>query len=66
MTRKEANKIKDMIDSLKSYPYATQYDKGDYILDRKDIEFLEIFISAVSSLQGTASSTPRVPVYFSG
>ena len=47
MTRKEANKIKDMIDSLKSYPYATQYDKGDYILDRKDIEFLEIFISGL-------------------
>ena len=43
----ESKQLKKYIDSLKQYPYATQYDKGDCILDRKDIELLEIFISGL-------------------
>ena len=47
MTQTEANQIQQMIQQCKTYPHATQYDKGDAVLTEQGLKIVEIFIKGL-------------------
>jgi uncharacterized radical SAM superfamily Fe-S cluster-containing enzyme len=49
MTKKEQEMLNNFIDSCKSYPKATQYDKGEPVLTKDKIEMIKIFIKGLNS-----------------
>ena len=49
MTKKEQEMLNSLIDSCKSYPNATQYDRGDPVLNKDKIEMIKIFIKGLNN-----------------
>ena len=48
MTKKEQEMLNNFIDSCKSYPHASQYDKGEPIWTKDKIEMIKIFIKGLN------------------
>ena len=48
MTKKEQEMLNSFIDSCKSYPHATQYDKGEPVWTKDKIEMIKIFIKGLN------------------
>ena len=48
MTEKEQQQLINFIDKCKTYPYSTQYDKGQPVINKENIEMIKIFIKGLS------------------